>query len=235
MKIFAISDLHLSIDPTSKELYKPMSIFGDNWIDHHKRIAENWQRIVRDEDLVLIPGDHSWAISLRQVEPDLDFIGALPGQKVMIRGNHDYWWEGIGKVRKHLPKRTYALQNDALQFSGISICGTRGWITPLDEGFKPEEDGKIYEREAQRLEMSLQAAKKHNSEIVIALLHYPPSIGSNRSLFTQLLEQYQVNDCIYGHVHSEYKHYFTGLRQGVNYHLVSCDYLDFTPKLILEV
>lgn len=235
MKIFAISDLHLSILDGSMDLYKPMSVFGQKWENHHLQIADNWRRHVGENDLVLIPGDHSWAMNLSQVQPDLDFLSALPGHKVLIKGNHDYWWDSISKVRKYLPEKTYALQNDAMRFGDVGICGTRGWITPFDEGFHPEEDTKIYEREALRFEMSLQSVLKLQTSIKIALLHYPPTVGNKESLFTALLEQYQVDYCIYGHVHSEYHHYLNEMRQTVTYQLVSCDYLDFTPKLILEM
>lgn len=235
MKVFAISDLHLSLEEDSQNLYKPMSVFGQHWENHHLKIAENWCRHVGENDLVLIPGDHSWAINLVQAKPDLEFIGALPGHKLLIKGNHDYWWESISKVRKNIPNKVYALQNDAWQFGEVGVCGTRGWITPYDEGFDPQDDAKIYEREALRLEMSLKMLQKLQTSIKIALLHYPPSIGNKESLFTNLLEQYQVDYCVYGHVHSEYHHYIDGFRQTVDYHLVSCDYLDFNPKLITEL
>jgi len=228
-KIFAISDLHL---PGSTG--KTMDVFGPAWVDHDRKIETNWRRLVTDEDLVLIPGDISWAMRLPEAEEDLRRIGAWPGTKVMIRGNHDYWWQGIGKVRQKLHPSVHALQNDAVFLHGWAICGTRGWKVPGGEDFT-EEDEKIYRREVQRLELSLQAAG--GQEPVIAMLHYPPfNEKGEPSLFVELMHRYGVRICVYGHLHGPHlAEAVTGNIDGIEYHLVSCDHVDFAPLLVKEI
>lgn len=155
MKLFAIGDLHLSHSSN-----KPMSIFGPNWDNHAERIAAAWRERVSDEDAVLIPGDISWAMQLDEARLDIEYIAALPGKKVIMRGNHDYWWGSISKVRDMLPCCMYALQNDTVELGSVTIAGSRGWICPGSSGFDSETDQKIYDREVIRLQLSLSGANR---------------------------------------------------------------------------
>ncbi len=149
--LYAIADLHLP-----GGLNKTMDLFGDKWVNHTVKIEENWRREIKDEDLILIAGDISWAMRLNEAREDLARIASWPGTKVMIRGNHDYWWQGISKVREVLPENLLAIQNDSIHFQSWRICGTRGWRIPGNKDFKPEDE-KIYLRELERLKLSLQS------------------------------------------------------------------------------
>lgn len=226
MRLFAISDLHL---PGGDE--KPMDVFGDHWADHFARIAADWQKRVGEEDVVLIAGDTSWAMQLDAAVPDLQTIGALPGRKILIKGNHDYWWGGIGLVRRSLPEGMQAIQHDAVDAGCAVICGTRGWMYPTESQPLREEDERIFNRELIRLEMSLQqAVKKAEGRPVVAMLHYPPLYCQDRDTpFTRLLEKYQVHTVVYGHLHGEsVRAGFNGVWNGVRYRLTSCDSLGFS-------
>jgi predicted phosphohydrolase len=229
MRCFAISDLHLSF--TSQ---KPMDRFGSHWSRHWEKVEKSWRERITEEDLVLLPGDHSWAMKLADCGPDLEFIQQLPGHKVLVRGNHDYWWQSLGKVRARFPGLTF-LQNDAVRIGPATICGTRGWDLPGPSGFSPEqaEDEKIYRREIERFQLALQALDAQ-APVRIAMLHYPPLFPYRRqSQFTQLLEQHRIDICVYGHLHRSNGHKpFQGQQNGVNYYLVSCDMLDFEPLAI---
>lgn len=229
MKVFAIGDLHLS-----GAVDKPMDIFGSAWEHHARRIAHAWRAVVSPEDLVLIPGDFSWAMQLQQARVDLEYLEALPGVKVMIRGNHDYWWNSVSKVRAALPPSVRVIQNDCFSMGELHIAGTRGWVCPGSAGFAPE-DQKIYDREVGRLALSLQRLPVGGRRI--AMLHYPPLNEARApSGFTALLEQYGVEIVLYGHLHGKScRGGFEGTREGITYHLVSADHIGFAPKLILEL
>lgn len=232
MKVFAIGDLHL---PGGQE--KPMDVFGRRWSDHARRIAERWRALVGEEDVVLIPGDISWAMKLDEAKEDLEYLGSLPGRAVMIRGNHDYWWQAIGKLRRALPENVAALQNDHYPLAGPwAVCGTRGWTLPGSDGFS-EDDQRLYEREVNRLALSLESATKAGLKPAIAMLHYPPSQRSGAPTgFTQLLEAYGVQLCVYGHLHGEAaRGALRGVHRGVRYDLVACDAIGFAPKLLAEI
>lgn len=226
MAIFAIGDLHL---PGHQE--KPMNVFGDHWDRHFDVIKENWLKMITPEDTVLIPGDISWAMTMDEVRDDLRDIEALPGKKLILRGNHDYWWSSISKVRGLLGENMHAIQNDALVVDGTVFCGTRGWNIPLNGQTFSEQDEKIYQREILRLEMSLNAAVKHDKPIVV-MMHFPPLYRDVLSTgFTDVLERYPVEQVVYGHLHGlGIKIGFEGTRRGIDYHLVSCDALRFIPK-----
>ncbi len=226
MQIYAIADLHLSL--TSE---KPMDVFGEAWRGHAEKLERNWRERVQQDDLVLVPGDISWAMQLSAALPDLSFIGNLPGKKILLKGNHDYWWSAIGRVRSNLPEGMRALQNDSIVESGIGICGSRGWLCPGSNNFNAE-DQKIYLRELDRLSLSL--ASLPPVETKIAMLHFPPFTDKEKgSGFTERLEQAGVKIAIYGHLHGEANRYaFEGERNGVYYHCVAADKLDFMPKLI---
>ena len=229
MKVFAIGDLHLSF-----AMEKPMDLFGNNWAGHPERIRSAWTKTVRDEDLVLIPGDISWAMHLEDALPDLLFIDALPGQKLLLRGNHDYWWSSPTKIRSVLPPSIRILQNESLRAGPVAISGTRLWTAPGSKGFG-EEDEKIYAREIGRLKLSLDAAG--NCETKLVMTHYPPfSDKSGPTPATEMLERYGVSVCVYGHLHgAAHRLAFEGEKNGVSYRLVSSDYLDFAPAEILDL
>lgn len=230
MAIWAIADLHLSHDRS-----KPMDIFGPEWRNHDEKIAGNWRRLVGEEDLVIVAGDISWAMQLADAVADLNWIAALPGRKLLLRGNHDYWWSSISKVRQALPPGMAALQNDCFVFEGWAICGTRGWICPGEEGFDSEHDEKIYRREVGRLQLSLESAEREGQRRIIAALHYPPfSRQSAPSGFTELLERFGAAHCVYGHIHDEGRDkLFQGERGGVTYRFVASDGVGFSPVPVI--
>ena len=227
MAVFAISDLHLP----ARE--KPMDRFGPQWKDHFARIRQDWLERVSPGDIVLLPGDLSWAMRLEEALEDLNSISSLPGRKVLLRGNHDYWWSSIGRVRRALGENTYALQNDALMLDGWLFAGSRGWMLPGQES--SAEDVRIYERERLRLEMSLKCARRLDPQRPItALMHYPP-LSEEHAGFSDILSAYGVSDCVYGHLHGASIYgAVRGLRQGIRYHQVSCDGLDFKLYLLHE-
>ncbi|MBR1586239.1 MAG: metallophosphoesterase [Clostridia bacterium] len=221
MAVFAIGDLHL---PGGDD--KPMNVFGAHWEGHFDRIRADWVSKVGDEDIVLIPGDISWAMQVEQALPDLMDIGALPGKKILLRGNHDYWWCGITRLRELLPPGMYAVQNDALLLDDIALCGTRGWTLPTPGN---AEDEKIYSRELLRMEMSLDRAKQLNGRRLIVMCHYPPlGEGGAKTRLSALLEKYMPDDVVYGHLHGpSLRGAVTGCIDGIRYHCVSCDGLGF--------
>ncbi len=233
MKIFALADLHLSLSQ-----HKPMDIFGPVWVEHHLRIAENWQQLAGPQDWILVCGDISWAMDLSGAAKDLEFIARLPGNKVLIRGNHDYWWKSISQVRERLPQGIVAIQNDFVAVNGLAVCGTRGWTVPGEsESQMAEDDQKIYRRELIRAEMSLTKAEKAGYKEKIFMLHFPPFMngildGGFRSLFAD----FGVRVCVYGHMHgSDHRFAVEGMIDGVRYIFVAADYTDFTPVEILEL
>ncbi len=226
MRVFALGDLHLSFS-----VCKPMDRFGPLWEQHTEKIETAWQETVTDDDLVLIPGDISWAMRLEEVLADLSFIGRLNGKKAMIRGNHDYWWNSLTKLRSILPNSVYALQCDALQMGCFSVGGTRLW--DLEQSSTTAEGKKIYDREMIRLMLSLDRMDKNSKRIVMT--HYPPFDAAHPDApAVEILEQYGIGHVVYGHLHGKaHKAAFNGDRNGVDYRLVSADYLDFRPLQIL--
>lgn len=292
MNIYSIGDLHLS-----GNVNKPMGIFGENWQDHDKKIKENWEKTVRDEDIVLIPGDISWAITLEDALIDLEWINQLPGKKVLIKGNHDYWWKSVSKVRQVLPKGMFALQNNSIMFGDIAIAGTRLWENPdvdlarhiewiaLDEVLEKSRAGdkkegnpaadvnndsggtmeagnnsvpavetvnpgfhnvdfsdaehdseKILSREIQRLILSLSSVPAKAKRIIV-MLHYPPiDFSFKANEITEILTDYGVDTCIFGHLHSLKRNTmpkFPVKKWGIDFYLVSCDFVDFMPVKII--
>ena len=227
--VFAIGDLHLSLSVPNKA----MDVFGAQWKDHTARIKEAWQDVVSEDDLVLIPGDISWAMYLSDALADLAFIGSLKGKKLILRGNHDYWWQSVTKVRAVLPEQMYALQNDVFRFGDLFVCGTRGWTVPESARFKESADRKLYERELIRLDLSLKALPKDIR--AIGMLHFPPfSETGEKSVFSERFRSAGVTDVVYGHLHgAACKYLFNGESGGVIYHAVPADYLNFIPKKII--
>ncbi len=231
MKVFAISDLHLSINNP-----KPMDIFGGAWDNYIEILTANWKALINDDDVVLIAGDVSWAMTLKDAMPDLDFLAKLPGKKVMIRGNHDYWWKSISTMRAIFPEGVFAVQNDCIRIDNYLICGTRGWTVPEKNEIQSEQDKKIFLREIERLKLTLSACKKmriENDRIVL-MMHYPPfNAQRTTSDFTELICQYGVDCVVYGHLHGK------GGRTDLNividdipYYLTSCDKLNNISKQI---
>lgn len=231
MKLFAISDLHLSFASD-----KPMDVFGEQWTDHFLHIREDWHANVASEDIVIVAGDLSWAMDYVNALPDIEAICALPGHKVLIKGNHDYWHSSLKRTREILFNNTYFLQNDAVQIGPYVFAGTRGWLQQGSEEFG-EDDEKIFVREKGRLKMSLDAAKKCKGNI-IGISHYPPfSVEREQTDFTKLYSDYGVNDVVYGHLHgAQIKKMDIGevMVDKTTYHLTSCDFLDFQLKQIGE-
>ncbi len=235
MRLFAIGDLHL---PGGEE--KPMDVFGVHWEDHFCRIAQDWRARVAEDDVVLIPGDVSWAMQLPAAVPDLAAIGGLPGRKLLIKGNHDYWWTTLQKVQSALPQGMTAIQHTAVDVGDAVICGTRGWNFPTADAPLNAEDQKICDREVIRLELALQAAVRiAGDRPIVVMLHYPPLFEQERdTVFTRLLARYPVHTVVYGHLHGAgIRVGFTGLHEGIHYLLTSCDSLRFalaevplTPK-----
>ncbi len=221
MKVFAISDLHLS---TVAE--KPMDIFGKTWENYFEEICDDWNTKVGSDDLVLLPGDFSWAMRMEEALPDFEAVAKLPGKKVILRGNHDYWWNTISQVRLMLPSGFYALQNDCLRFGDVLVCGTRGWVCPDGDNLSAD-DKRIYLRETERLKLSLAAMTKQRraEDRVIAIMHYPPFNGKYEdSDFIRQFVAADVPTVVYGHLHG--KDCRANLRMnkfGIEFYLTSCD------------
>ena len=222
MDIYAIGDLHLQGGAD-----KPMNVFGPQWEGHFDRIRRDWRDKVRQDDVVLLPGDISWAMQTEDAMEDLRSIGELPGRKILLRGNHDYWWCGISRLRDLLPEGMYAVQNDAMRLEDTAFCGTRGWTLP-GPNCAPEDE-KIYRRELLRMEMSLDRAMKLGAARLVVLCHYPPlGEGAAETPLSALLEKYPVDDVVYGHLHGpSLRSAVNCVYRGIRYHCVSCDGLDF--------
>ena len=227
MNIFVVADLHLSF---FEGIDKPMDIFGPEWKDHAARIKNDWISRVSESDTVIIPGDISWGLKLSEAVPDLDWIKALPGKKVAVKGNHDLWWGSISKLNDLYKNEIFFIQNNYTVAEDYAICGTRGWICPEHEDFT-EHDKKLYVRELQRLETSLSAAKTAGYEKILAVLHFPPANDRfSSSGFIDLFREYGVKDVVYGHLHNFDKIntnlIFDDNIDGINYKLTSIDYLE---------
>lgn len=226
MSIYAISDLHLSLNNP-----KPMDIFGDIWRDHEKKIAANWDAVVTDDDTVLIAGDSSWALRFDEARQDLDFITARPGKKILIRGNHDYWWrrESTNRIQRELPENIYLMHGRGIVIDNVGITGTRGWR--IEQGEDAEVGGdKVMKRELMYLERGLQEISSYVDKKIV-MLHYPPfNADLSPNKFADVLHAYKVDILVYGHIHSG--HYLEGDINGIQYKLVSVDHTSFAPVLI---
>lgn len=225
MNVYAISDLHLSL--TSE---KPMDVFGGNWSGHFEKIKADWLQTVKDEDIVLISGDISWAMKLSDALVDLNALKGLPGKKVFIRGNHDYWWNGISKLRAAAPDDSFVfLQTDAVRIGEYVIVGSRGWTCPGSVDYT-EQDNKLYLREAERFRLAFAEADKLSLEgdKKIAMIHYPPfNLKNEDSLFTELFEKNGVEKVVFGHIHGAAYFPLKTWRGSVEYVLTSCDKVAF--------
>ena len=225
MSLYAISDLHLSFNSQ-----KSMEIFP-GWENYTERLKQNWTKTVSNGDTVVIAGDISWAMKLEEATEDFDFINKLPGKKIFIKGNHDYWWSTKAKIDKFFKENKFdslsLLYNSSVQIEGKLICGTRGWFYDS----KDEEDEKIFKREIMRLETSLNFNKAQNLEPIV-FLHYPPVYGLEESTkIIDILIERNVKKCYYGHIHGSEatKNIVEGNYKGINFKLISCDYLNFCP------
>lgn len=227
MSIYAISDLHL---PMSED--KPMEIFGGVWENYVEKLKKNWEKAVKEEDYVLIAGDVSWAMYLRNIYEDLNWLNKLSGTKIISKGNHDYWWETHSKLNAYKEENGFFslkfLHNNAYSVENTAICGSRGYPVLMENvDALPEDEEKIYKRELLRFETSVSAAKSLGCEKITAMLHYPPGLESE---FTEIMKKYGVSTCIYGHLHGDsHKSAIEGEYDGIFYKLVSCDYMNFTP------
>jgi predicted phosphohydrolase len=214
---------------------KTMDRFGENWRDHDRKIFESWERVSREDDLLIVAGDTTWAMRMEEALPDLDRIGRMKGRKLLLKGNHDYWWQSESKMTKALHPSIRILNASSRIENRIAFAGTRGWVCPGDFGFK-EHDTKVYERVVGRLRAALESLRGRESEYdsLIVALHYPPMNDRHEpSGFTNLIDEYKAEFCVYGHVHGEYiKSAFTGVRLETTYCLVSADALDFAPAEI---
>ena len=240
MALFAIADLHLSM---SEAVDKPMDIYGGAWVNHEERLRKNWLELVSPEDTVLIPGDISWALYLRDAMSDLAWIDALPGTKLLLRGNHDPWWSSMAKMRGLFDSIKF-IQNDAYEGDDFIVFGSRGWICPGDKLFKPETDQKIYERECIRLRLAAdcalrlaeEARKSGHSKAIIGAMHYPPTNEKKQpSGFTEIFAEMHCAKVLYGHLHGEYvwPNGPAGNLYGCFYENVALDKLNCVPLRIL--
>jgi len=227
MRIFAIGDLHLAGGTG-----KTMDRFGDHWINHDQKIFGSWKQKVDPDDLVIIAGDTTWAMRLDQALPDLRRIGEMPGLKILIKGNHDYWWQPLSKLRSALPESIRPLHAGFTIVNRIAVAGTRGWLCPNDSHFG-DDDRKIYDREVGRLRSALSLVDERRGEFdcLIVALHYPPTSQTHESTgFTELIEQYRADICVYGHLHGDdISTALSGIHRGVMYYLVSADAAGFEP------
>ena len=231
MNIYSISDLHLS-----GKTDKPMDVFGPGWENHFEKIKADWNSKVSDEDIVLICGDISWGTFIDEGLYDLQSLKGLKGKKIFIRGNHDYWWNGITKLRESAPDDTFFfLQNDCIKFGNIIICGSRGWSCPGSTDYT-EHDEKLYKREAERFKLCFKEVEKvyEEGDRILVMIHYPPfSAKSPETLFTRLFEEYGVEKVIFGHIHGENYFPFRTVKNGIEYILTSCDKVGFALQKIL--
>ena len=229
MKLYAIGDLHLSGTPPTK----PMTVFGRHWDEHWPKIRESWQAAVTADDTVIICGDTSWAMQLETAVADLDELAALPGNKILLRGNHDYWWSTIKKMREATGGAFHFLQNNFHAAGDVAICGTRGWNLPGSPSFR-QEDEAIYKRECLRFRASLELARAAGYKKIVAALHYPPLYcASDSSCFSELCREYGVKSCVFGHIHGEdVQNAFSGFKDGTDYRLVSADGVAFALQEI---
>ncbi|MBE6552177.1 MAG: serine/threonine protein phosphatase [Ruminococcaceae bacterium] len=241
MALFAMADLHLSLGCD-----KPMDVFGGQWVDYVKKLDEYWNYMVDPDDTVVVPGDISWAMKLEEGEPDFKHINELNGKKIFIRGNHDYWWNTPSKLRKFFSEKKFdsisVLQNEAVFAEGFVICGSRGWLC---ENKMSEEDIKILNREAERMQLALKDAKRLRDEKeaetgiapeILVFMHYPLTqlqvVRSNP--IVEVIKNYDVSRVFYGHLHCYPESRLVKNVSGLEHILISSDHLRFTPYRISQ-
>lgn len=225
MAIYVIGDLHLSFSTN-----KPMDIFGRNWQNYEEKIKKDWLLKVKPEDTVILPGDFSWAMYLDETEKDFEFINNLPGEKILLKGNHDYWWTTVTSMRKYIKEENFEnidfLYNNSYEIENKIIAGTKGWNISEEQ-----EDIRLTKREVARLELSIKSGieKYGNDKEIIVFMHYPPLTKNNIDTdYTRLMKKYGIKRCYYGHLHANsIKDAVEGNVDGIEYKLVSSDGLDF--------
>ena len=237
MSLYTIADLHLSL---GEKTDKPMEIFGGKWQDHAQKLKSRWTSLVSDEDTVIIPGDISWALKLEDSLEDFKFIDSLPGKKIISKGNHDFWWSTQNKITKffseHNINTVRILFNNAYLCDKVLVCGTRGWYNETSSSPRPSDYAKICARECGRLERSIECAKTisaNESYPLVAFLHFPPVWKD--FVFEQLVDvliKHGVNKCYYGHIHGVYNVPAVIEYKGIEFELISADFLDFVPRRI---
>ena len=227
--IWALGDLHF--DPIGD---KPMDIFGGSWEQHEEKIINYWKDVVNDDDIILLPGDISWGLKLSEAVTDLEKIDKLPGTKIITKGNHDYWWSSLNKMNNLGFKTIKFLNNNSHIYNDIAIIGTRGWMPRDAYGFA-ENDEKIYLREVNRLRNSLETCKEYTKKI--AMIHYPPfNQDFTVNDFSKLLTEYNVDICIYGHLHGDgHQYIIEGVIDNVEYICVASDFVDFKVQKLREL
>jgi len=223
MSLYAISDLHLSFGTD-----KQMDIFGGRWENYINILSEKWHKKIKNEDVIILCGDNSWATYLEDALEDFKFINSLPGKKILSKGNHDYWWTTLKKMNSFCLENKLEtisfLHNNSFLYKDIAICGARGWGSASNGA----DNEKIYNRETQRLKISLGAAKKLKPREIVAALHFPPD-----TCFRGILHDHDVNVCVYGHLHGKaHQNAINDTINGLKYRLVSCDFLQFNPLLL---
>ncbi|MEI3102273.1 MAG: metallophosphoesterase [Oscillospiraceae bacterium] len=229
MALYAIGDTHLSLGSQ-----KPMDIFGDKWENHAEKLKKGFARLEAD-DVCVICGDISWGMGIEECKEDFLFIHSLPGKKIILKGNHDYWWSTAAKARRFFDENGIdsieILYNNCFDYKGFALCGTRGWFYEEEKG--GEHDEKIMRREIMRLEASLKAA---GDKPKLAFLHYPPIyLHYSCPEILELLKSTEVRLCCYGHIHGRgCSAAFKGWREGTEFRLVSADYLDFCPVKLMD-
>jgi hypothetical protein len=229
MALYAIADLHLSFGAD-----KPMDVFGGAWVGYVDKLREGLS-VIKPDDTTVLPGDLSWALDLDAAREDFAFINEIPGRKIILKGNHDYWWSTAAKFDRFCAENGFeqmsVLNNNCFFYGDLALCGTRGWF--FDEEKGGTHDEKVFRRELMRLETSLKAAGEHEK---ICFLHYPPKYrGYECPELLALLAQYGVRECYYGHLHGDsHKLAVTGDCRGLSLHMVSADYLQFRPLRIRD-
>ena len=229
MALYAIGDLHLSLGAE-----KPMDVFGGNWVGYMDKLQQGLS-VIKPEDTTILLGDLSWALDLSGARADFNWIDQIPGRKIILKGNHDYWWSTAAKFYKFCEENgfseQYILNNNHYEYDGWAICGTRGWF--FEEERSGEHDEKVFKRELLRLEASLRSAGQLPK---LVFLHYPPRYkGYQCDEILELLHKYEVRRCFYGHLHGpSHKLAMEGLWDGIEFRLVSADFLDFQPFLVAQ-
>lgn len=228
MSLYAIGDPHLSLGVS-----KPMDVFGGAWENYVAKLVASFSMLTAD-DVCVLCGDISWGMDLAGAMPDFEFLADFPFKKIILKGNHDYWWDTVTKMKRALEQNGLEgiefLHNNAFFYEGLAICGTRGWFYEEEKG--SEHDRKMLNRELLRLEQSLKAAGEREK---LVFLHYPPKYGSYECTeLLDLMESYRVSRCFAGHIHSHgLKHAFEGMHRGTEHRMVSADFVNFVPVKII--
>jgi len=227
--LYAIGDLHLALSDT----YKPMDIFS-GWEGYTEKLETSWRNMITDDDTVVLAGDTSWAMKLQNSYNDFAFVNSLPGKKIILKGNHDYWWATMAKMERWFKENDFStvsiLFNNCYSYENYGICGTRGWVSIGGD----TEDEKVMLREVQRLEVSVKAALDQGLEPLV-FMHYPPVYGASCNYdILDVLYRYGIKKCFYGHIHGySQKNAVTGVHDGVEYIMISSDFLKFSPYKVM--